>query len=113
SYLVLLIYDVTSSNPYSAATHFGGVTDEVILEDEIPKLITEVQHVDKRVPTIYDYARMKATVNDVLSNKFKNAEEYAYHLEQITNFMENQIVWESRQEDIRRPIPRPLILFRP
>ncbi|GKD42752.1 hypothetical protein Tco_1267397 [Tanacetum coccineum] len=30
----------------------------------------------------------------------KNAEEYACHLEQSTSFMENQIVWESRQQDI-------------
>ncbi|GJR85090.1 hypothetical protein Tco_0209101 [Tanacetum coccineum] len=87
--------------------------DEVILEDETPKLITELQDVDKRVPTIFDYERMKATLNDVLSNQFKNAEEYAYHLEQITNFMKNQIVWESRHEDIRRSVPRPLVFFGP
>ncbi|GKB61309.1 hypothetical protein Tco_0917495 [Tanacetum coccineum] len=87
--------------------------DEVIPEDETPKLITELQDVDKRVPTIYDYARMKATLNDALSNRFKNAEEYAYHLEQTTNVMENQIVWESIQEDIRRPVPRPLVFFGP
>ncbi|GJT17361.1 hypothetical protein Tco_0876067 [Tanacetum coccineum] len=31
----------------------------------------------------------EATLNDALSNQFKNAEEYAYHLEQTTNFMEN------------------------
>ncbi|GJY15338.1 hypothetical protein Tco_0385760 [Tanacetum coccineum] len=55
----------------------------------------------------------EATLNDALSNQFKNADEYAYHLEQTTNFMENQIVWESRQEDIRRPVPRPLVFFRP
>ncbi|GJS65289.1 hypothetical protein Tco_0679853 [Tanacetum coccineum] len=55
----------------------------------------------------------EATLNDMLSNQFKNAKEYAYHLEQITNFMENQIVWESRQEDIRRSVPRPLIFFGP
>ncbi|GJY84569.1 hypothetical protein Tco_0497945 [Tanacetum coccineum] len=56
---------------------------------------------------------MEATLNDMLSNQFKNAEEYAYHLEQTTNFMENQIVWESRQEDIRRLVLRPLIFFGP
>ncbi|GKA68418.1 putative reverse transcriptase domain-containing protein, partial [Tanacetum coccineum] len=82
--------------------------DEVIPEDKTPELITEFQNVDKRVPTIFDRARMEATLNDMLSNQFKNAEEYAYHLEQATNFMENQIVWKSRQEDIRRPIPRPI-----
>ncbi|GKC27241.1 hypothetical protein Tco_1034535 [Tanacetum coccineum] len=87
--------------------------DEVILKDETPELITELQNVDKHVPTIFDRARMEATLNDMLSNQFKNAEEYAYHLEQATNFMENQIVWESRQEDIRRPVPRPLIFFGP
>ncbi|GJW04277.1 hypothetical protein Tco_1563133 [Tanacetum coccineum] len=66
--------------------------DEVISEDETPKLITKLQDVNKRVPTIFDYERMKVTLNDALSNQFKNAEEYAYHLEQTTNFMENQIV---------------------
>ncbi|GJS88242.1 hypothetical protein Tco_0770878 [Tanacetum coccineum] len=56
---------------------------------------------------------MEATLNDMLSNQFNNAEEYAYHLEQATNFIENQIVWESIQENIRRPIPIPLIFFGP
>ncbi|GJY97171.1 hypothetical protein Tco_0514081 [Tanacetum coccineum] len=58
-------------------------------------------------------SKMRATLNDALSNQFKNAEEYAYHLEQTTNFIENQIVWESKQEDIRRPVPRPFVFFGP
>ncbi|GKA39487.1 hypothetical protein Tco_0732038 [Tanacetum coccineum] len=87
--------------------------DEVIPEDETPELITELQDIDKRVPTIFDYERMRATLNDALSNQFKNAKEYAYHLEQTMNFMENQIVWESRQEDIRRPVAKPLVFFGP
>nr|GEW42112.1 hypothetical protein [Tanacetum cinerariifolium] len=87
--------------------------DEVIPKDETHELITELQDVDKRVPIFFDYERMKATLNDALSNKFKNAEEYAYHLEQTTNSMENQIVWESRQEDIRRTLPKPLVFFGP
>ncbi|GJY15094.1 hypothetical protein Tco_0385516 [Tanacetum coccineum] len=49
--------------------------DEVIPKDETPELITELQDVDKHVPTIFDYERMKATLNDALSNQFKNAEE--------------------------------------
>ncbi|GKB40944.1 hypothetical protein Tco_0885886 [Tanacetum coccineum] len=86
--------------------------DEVIPEDETPELITEFQNVDKRVPTIFDRARMEATLNDMLSNQFRNAEEYAYHVEQATNFMENHIVWESRQEDIRQST-KPLIFYGP
>nr|GEV23657.1 hypothetical protein [Tanacetum cinerariifolium] len=74
---------------------------EMTPKDEAPKLIKKLQNVDKRVLAIFDRARMKAILNDMLSNQFRNAEEYAYHLEQATNFMVNQIVWERRQEDIR------------
>ncbi|GJW12215.1 hypothetical protein Tco_1578042 [Tanacetum coccineum] len=56
---------------------------------------------------------MEATLNDLLSNQFRNAEEYAYTLEEATNFMENQIIWESMQEDIRRSIPKALIFYGP
>ncbi|GJR90796.1 hypothetical protein Tco_0214807 [Tanacetum coccineum] len=55
----------------------------------------------------------KSTLRDYLSNQSRNAEEYAYHLEQSTNFMENQIVWESRQQDIPRTIPKTLIFYGP
>ncbi|GKD35674.1 hypothetical protein Tco_1251183 [Tanacetum coccineum] len=56
---------------------------------------------------------MKATLRDFLSNMSRNAKEYAYHLEQSTSFMENQIVWESRQQDISRTIPKTLIFYGP
>ncbi|GJX65284.1 hypothetical protein Tco_0299627 [Tanacetum coccineum] len=49
--------------------------DEMIPEDETPELITKFHNVDKRVPTIFDRARMEATLNDMLSNQFKNVEE--------------------------------------
>nr|GEW19378.1 hypothetical protein [Tanacetum cinerariifolium] len=86
---------------------------KVIPEDVTSELIAEFQIVDKRVPTIFDRARMEATLKDALSNQFRNAEEYAYHLEQSTNFIENQIVWESRQQDIPRIIAKTLIFYRP
>ncbi|GJT16595.1 hypothetical protein Tco_0875301 [Tanacetum coccineum] len=87
--------------------------DEVIPKDETPELITKLQNVDGYVVTIFNRTRIEVTLKDMLSNQFKNAEEYAYHLEQATDFMENQIVWESIQEDIRRPVPKPLVFFRP
>ncbi|GJU19598.1 retrovirus-related pol polyprotein from transposon TNT 1-94 [Tanacetum coccineum] len=87
--------------------------DEVIPEDVTPELIAESQNVDKRVPTIFDHARMEATLRDSLSNMSRNAEEYAYHLEQSTSFMENQIVWESKQQDISRTIPKTFIFYGP
>ncbi|GKB01558.1 hypothetical protein Tco_0829602 [Tanacetum coccineum] len=56
---------------------------------------------------------MKATLRDMTSNQFRDAEEYAYHLEQSKNYMENQIVWESRQEDIRRSKPYAHVFYGP
>ncbi|GKC82934.1 hypothetical protein Tco_1138651 [Tanacetum coccineum] len=87
--------------------------DEVIPGDVTPDLIAESQNVDKRVPTIFDHARMGATLRDSLCNLSRNGEEYAYHLEQSTSFMENQIIWESRQQDIPRTIPKTLIFYGP
>ncbi|GKF40698.1 hypothetical protein Tco_0124040, partial [Tanacetum coccineum] len=55
--------------------------DEVIPEEETPEQIIELQDVDKRVPIIFDYERIRDTLNDALSNQFKNTEEYAYQLE--------------------------------
>ncbi|GKC67034.1 hypothetical protein Tco_1099632 [Tanacetum coccineum] len=87
--------------------------DEVIPDDETPELIEEFQNVDKRVPTIFDRERMKATLRDNLSNQFRDAKEYAYHLEQSQNYMKNQLVWESRQEDLRRPKLNALVFYSP
>ncbi|GJW54053.1 hypothetical protein Tco_0098138 [Tanacetum coccineum] len=55
---------------------------------------------DKKVSTITDHDRMEATLKDMMINQFKDAEDYAYHIEQATNYMENQIVWESSEEDL-------------
>nr|GEZ07453.1 hypothetical protein [Tanacetum cinerariifolium] len=43
--------------------------DEVIPEDETPELIAEFHNLKKRVPTIFDRARMEATLRDSLNNK--------------------------------------------
>ncbi|GKC23581.1 hypothetical protein Tco_1025731 [Tanacetum coccineum] len=45
---------------------------------------------------------MEATLKDMLSNQFKDVEKYAYHLGQSQNYIENQIVWESRIVEVVR-----------
>ncbi|GKD30863.1 hypothetical protein Tco_1241641 [Tanacetum coccineum] len=63
--------------------------DEVIPEEETPEQITELQDVDKHVPIIFDYERIRATLNDALNSLGKQIRGY-----------------------IRR-VPRPLIFFGP
>ncbi|GJY21619.1 hypothetical protein Tco_0394185 [Tanacetum coccineum] len=50
---------------------------EVIPEDKTRELIAEFQNIDKHVPTIFDRPRMETALKDLLSNQFRNAEEYA------------------------------------
>ncbi|GJS59943.1 retrovirus-related pol polyprotein from transposon TNT 1-94, partial [Tanacetum coccineum] len=66
-----------------------------------------------RVPTIYDHERMEAIIRDMLSNQFRDAEEYAYHLEQSKNYTKNKVVWESRQEDLSRLKQDASVLYGP
>ncbi|GKC73126.1 hypothetical protein Tco_1119009, partial [Tanacetum coccineum] len=55
--------------------------DEVISKDATPEFLDELKSFDMKVPTIVDHKRMKATLKDMMSNQFRNAEEYAYHLD--------------------------------
>ncbi|GJV30492.1 ribonuclease H-like domain-containing protein [Tanacetum coccineum] len=57
--------------------------DEVIVDDETPEIIEEY------------------------------TKEYAYYLEQSRNYLENQKVWESMQEDLRRSKPYALVFYGP
>ncbi|GJZ42570.1 hypothetical protein Tco_0589825 [Tanacetum coccineum] len=78
--------------------------DEVISKEASPALLNESRSFgDKRVPTIVDYKRMVATLEDMLNNQLRDSEEYAYHVEQERNYMENQIFWERREEDLQVP----------
>ncbi|GJS51321.1 hypothetical protein Tco_0624683 [Tanacetum coccineum] len=49
--------------------------DEVIPEDESHKIVKEFQDVDEHVSTIYDHERMEATLKDMMSSQFRDAEE--------------------------------------
>ncbi|GJV05701.1 hypothetical protein Tco_1343357 [Tanacetum coccineum] len=63
--------------------------NEVIPKDETPELVTELQNVDKHVPTIFDRAIMEATLKDILNSLGMQTRGY------------------------KTPIPRPLLFFRP
>nr|GEX59976.1 hypothetical protein [Tanacetum cinerariifolium] len=73
----LLTKDICATDDYKEyETVFLNVVVPVMTKeihataDETPELIIEFKNVDKRVPTIFDRARMKATLNDMLNNQF-------------------------------------------
>ncbi|GKE05010.1 hypothetical protein Tco_1397028 [Tanacetum coccineum] len=87
--------------------------DKGIPEDETPELLNEFKIVDKQVPTICDHKRMEATMKGIMSNQFRNAKEYACHIEQAKNYMENQIALESRRGDLMVPNKDTMVYYGP
>ncbi|GJZ72477.1 hypothetical protein Tco_0636328 [Tanacetum coccineum] len=64
--------------------------DEVISEEASLEFLGELKSFsEKKVPTISNHHRMEATLKDMMRYQFKTAEEYAYHIEQATNYIEN------------------------
>ncbi|GJS69252.1 hypothetical protein Tco_0702093 [Tanacetum coccineum] len=83
-------------------------------EDTTLELIDEFQNIDKHIPTIYDYARMMDTLNDVMGNQFKDAEEITEvvrittdqqhgldYMEQIIMIRENDIPDSFSEADFK------------
>ncbi|GJZ84590.1 hypothetical protein Tco_0649929 [Tanacetum coccineum] len=77
--------------------------DEVISKEASLILLNELNSFsDKRVPTTVDHKKMEATLKDMLSNQFRNAEEYAYHVEKSKNYMENQMSGNNRNTEEKK-----------
>ncbi|GJV46577.1 hypothetical protein Tco_1431113 [Tanacetum coccineum] len=55
---------------------------------------------NKRVPTTDDFHRMKDTYDDLMKKFYQTEAEYECHIQKMTDYMNNQIVWESREEDL-------------
>ncbi|GJR35598.1 hypothetical protein Tco_1211282 [Tanacetum coccineum] len=74
--------------------------DEVIPENITPKLIAKFQNVDKRVPTIFDHERMETSLRGLLSDQFRNAEEYAYQIPEVVRAVTDQLYGLDFMEQI-------------
>ncbi|GKE44282.1 hypothetical protein Tco_1471566, partial [Tanacetum coccineum] len=48
---------------------------------------------------------MKFAYDDIMKIRCETEAEYEYHIQQMINYMNNQIVWESRQEDVTPQVP--------
>nr|GEU87610.1 reverse transcriptase domain, reverse transcriptase zinc-binding domain protein [Tanacetum cinerariifolium] len=63
--------------------------------------IMELKSLGKaKAPTTIESHRMKELLDNMMKKRYKISEENVYHLEQAKNHIENQIVWESREEEL-------------
>nr|GEU32378.1 retrovirus-related Pol polyprotein from transposon TNT 1-94 [Tanacetum cinerariifolium] len=75
--------------------------DEVPSKEATPEFLEEISGKGKKcVPTFSYLKRMKATLNNMMRIWCTSHEEYAYHLDQMKSYVENQLVWESRAKEL-------------
>nr|GEY42625.1 hypothetical protein [Tanacetum cinerariifolium] len=54
------------------------------------------------VPTTADRKRMVLVLDQMMRNRCETRAKYEYHIQQASNYLNNQIIYESTQEDIIR-----------
>ncbi|GKD30455.1 hypothetical protein Tco_1241233 [Tanacetum coccineum] len=72
--------------------------DEVPTEEVSPELMEEIsEEIDEAQPQKF--------VNDMLRQRCNSGEEHQYHVDQMHNYLKNDIVWKSRKERLSLPTP--------
>ncbi|GKC54029.1 hypothetical protein Tco_1076774 [Tanacetum coccineum] len=90
--------------------------DEVVSKEATPEFLAELKFLGKaKEPTTAESQRMKDLLDNMMKERRDIVEEYVYHLEQVKNYMENQIVWESREQKLipQEPEKEALVFLSP
>ncbi|GKE50757.1 hypothetical protein Tco_1485913 [Tanacetum coccineum] len=74
-------------------------------DDEIPS--KQVSHdIMEEVSLTIDEAKLKKMADEMLRQRCTSGDEHQYHIDQMKNFLQSDIVWESRKEILVSPHPR-------
>ncbi|GJV79422.1 hypothetical protein Tco_1515292 [Tanacetum coccineum] len=68
-----------------------------INDDEIPTKQVS-QDIMKEVSLIIDEAKLRNMADEMLRQRCTSGDEHQYHIDQMKNFLQSDIVWESRKE---------------
>ncbi|GKA13816.1 hypothetical protein Tco_0693462 [Tanacetum coccineum] len=66
-------------------------------DDELPTEKVSQELVEKMSQTV-DEAKLRKVVDEMLRQRCTSGDEHQYHIDQMQNFIKNDIVWESRKE---------------
>ncbi|GKB82002.1 hypothetical protein Tco_0948897 [Tanacetum coccineum] len=84
----------------------GTDDDEAPFEEATPEFLVEISGKGmKWVPTSTDKKRMEGALDNIMRIRYMSSKEYAYYLDQMKSYMENQIVRESRAEYLTVQVP--------
>ncbi|GJV51122.1 hypothetical protein Tco_1446863 [Tanacetum coccineum] len=74
-------------------------------DDEIPtKQVT--QDIMEEISLTIDEAKLKKMADEMLRQRCTSGDEHQYHIDQMKNFLQSDIVWESGKEILVSPHPR-------
>ncbi|GJY03283.1 hypothetical protein Tco_0369223, partial [Tanacetum coccineum] len=84
------------------------------VNEEEPGLLTLVsQDIIEEISLTIDEAKLKKMADEMLRQRCTSGDEHQYHIDQMKNFLQSDIVWESRKEICDSSHPRkatPLVL---
>ncbi|GJZ94345.1 hypothetical protein Tco_0666548, partial [Tanacetum coccineum] len=72
--------------------------------DELPAEKVSQELVEELLK-IVDEAKLRKVVDEMLRQRCTSGDEHQYHIDQMQNFLKNDIVWESRKEILTSPFP--------
>ncbi|GJU25863.1 hypothetical protein Tco_1164484 [Tanacetum coccineum] len=81
-------------------------TDSYASDDDeiLTKQVT--QDIMEEISLTIDEAKLKKMVDEMLRQRCTSGDEHQYHIDQMKNFLQSDIVWESRKEILVSPHPR-------
>ncbi|GKG45396.1 hypothetical protein Tco_0495474, partial [Tanacetum coccineum] len=77
--------------------------DELPTENVSQKLVEEMSK-------IVNETKLRKVVDEMLRQRCTSGDEHHYHIDQMQNFLKNDIMRESRKEILSLPFPQKLIL---
>ncbi|GJW64315.1 hypothetical protein Tco_0116199 [Tanacetum coccineum] len=80
----------------------GQVNEEERDDDEIPSKQVS-QDIMEEVSLTIDEAKLKKMVDEMLRQRCTSGDEHQYHIDQMKNFLQSDIVWEGRKEILVSP----------
>ncbi|GKA28417.1 hypothetical protein Tco_0714585 [Tanacetum coccineum] len=74
-------------------------------DDEIPTKQVS-QDIMEEISLTIDEAKLKKMADEMLRQRCTSGDEHQYHIDQMKNFLQSDIVWENRKEILVSPHPR-------
>ncbi|GJT44741.1 hypothetical protein Tco_0953456 [Tanacetum coccineum] len=81
-------------------------TDSYASDDDAIPSKQVSQDIMKEVSLTIDETKLKKMADEMLRQRCTSGDEHQYHIDQMNNFLQSDIVWKSRKEILVSPHPR-------